>query len=87
MALPLAASGKLSSSRSMARALWLPGDAKSSVKVLPEAAPRKSMAPMTRIQAAMVRHGCLALVIAMLRVNLSIVLPFTEVGIPGGLRG
>ena len=27
----------------------------------------------------MVRHGCLALAIAMLRVNLSMVVPFTEV--------
>ena len=32
--------------------------------------------PRTRTQAAMVRQGCLALAIAMPRVNLSMVLPF-----------
>ena len=87
MAVALAASGKFSSSRSMARALWLPGAEKSSVKVPPAAPARKNMAPMTRTQEAMVRQGCLALVMAMLRVNLSMVVPFEVwVDVAGGPR-
>ena len=60
----------------MARALWLPGAAKSSVNVPPPLAARNSTATRTRTQPAMVRHGCLALAMAMLRVNLFMVVPF-----------
>ena len=75
-ALPLSASGKFWSSSFMARALWLPGASKSSVKVPPPMAARKRTVPMTRIQVAIVRQGRLALAIAMPRVNLSMILPF-----------
>ena len=78
MAVPLAASGKFSSSRSRARALWLPGAAKSSAKVPPPLAARKSTVPITRAQVAMVRQGCLALAIAMPRVNLSMIVPLQD---------
>ena len=69
MTLPLAASGKSALSRSMALALWLPGEEKSSAKVAPPLAARKSMVPNTRTHVAIVRQGRLALAIAMLRVN------------------
>ena len=47
-----------------------------SVKVPPPAAARKNTVAITRTQPAMVRQGCLALVIAMPRVNLSMIVPF-----------
>ena len=56
--LPLAASGKFSSSSSRARALWLPGAEKSSTKVPPPLAARKNIVPITTTHDAMVRHGC-----------------------------
>ena len=72
----MAASGKPSSSRSRARALWLSGTLNCSVKVPPPVAARKNTVAITRTQPAMVRHGCLALVIPMLRVNLFMIGPF-----------
>ena len=73
--LPWAASGKPSSSRSRARALWLSGALNSSAKVPPPAAASRKTVPITRTQPAMVRQGCRALVIAMPRVNLSMIVP------------
>jgi hypothetical protein len=62
----------------MARALWLPGAEKSSVKVPPTPAARKSTATSVNAQLARVRQGCLALAIATARVNRFMVVPFEE---------
>jgi len=44
------------------------------------------MAPRTATQVAMVRQGCLALAMAMLRVNLFMVVPFAVRVIADGSR-
>jgi hypothetical protein len=60
----------------MARSLWLPFELKSSMKPPPPLLARANTAPRTTTQLAMVRHGCLALAMATLRVNLSMMVPF-----------
>ena len=60
----------------MARSLWLPFALKSSMKVPPPLLARANTAPRTTTQLAMVRHGCLALAMAMPRVNLFMMVPF-----------
>ena len=60
----------------MARSLWLPLALKASMKAPPPLPARTNTAPRTTTQAAMVRQGCLALAMAMLRVNLFMVVPF-----------
>ena len=72
------ASGNLSSSSRRARSLWLPFALKASMKPPPPLPARANTAPRTTTQVAMVRQGCLALAMAMPRVNLSMVVPFGD---------
>ena len=60
----------------MARSLWLPLALKASMKAPPPLPARANTAPSTTTQVPMVRHGCLALAMAMPRVILSMILPF-----------
>ena len=62
----------------MARSLWLPLALKASMKAPPPLPARANTAPSTTTQLAMVRHGCLALAMAMLRVNLFMIVPFAD---------
>ena len=62
----------------MARSLWLPFALKASMKAPPPLPARANTAPRTTTQVAMVRQGCLALAMAMLRVNLFMVVPFAD---------
>ena len=62
----------------MARSLWLPFALKASMKPPPPLPARANTAPRTTTQVAMVRQGCLALAMAMLRVNLFMVVPFAD---------
>ena len=65
----------------IARSLWLPLAEKSSAKVPPTVAARKSIAPSrTSIQLVTVRQGCLALAMATVRVNLFMVVCLSGLG-------
>src|SRR4051812_39688694 len=64
----------------MARSLWLPLALKASMKAPPPLLARANMAPRTTTQVATVRQGCLALAMAMLRVNLFMVVPLRSSG-------